>query len=55
MYQICVKWCKDERITSISDLQYRVIEHSDYEILWYKRCEKMQYDIKQRRKNEYYQ
>lgn len=41
MYQICVQWCKDEEIFTIADLVSRVIDHHEYEILWYKRCKTM--------------
>jgi len=44
-YEICVKWCKDEGIRTIADLKDRVISQKDYEVLWYKRCEKMQQDL----------
>jgi len=52
-YKICVAWCKKERIRTIGDLKNRVIPQKDYEILWYRRCKKMQQDlakIKQTRK-----
>ncbi|MFW9922695.1 MAG: hypothetical protein ACFFDW_05315 [Candidatus Thorarchaeota archaeon] len=50
MYQECVNWCKDENIYSIVDLRTRIIEHEDYKILWYDRCEKMQKEILERKK-----
>lgn len=40
-YQICVDWCNKEGINSIEDLKYRVIEPSEYEILWLDRCRNM--------------
>lgn len=49
-YEICVDWCLDEGIKSISDLKGRIISHSDYEILWYERCRKMQKDLENERK-----
>jgi len=51
-YEICVKWCKDEGIRTISDLKKRIISQENYEVLWLKRCEKMQRDLKQDRKFE---
>lgn len=45
-YRICVQWCKDEGITSISDLKHRIVNHREYEELWYERCRLMQDDIK---------
>ena len=40
-YQICVDWCNAEGINSIEDLKDRVIEPSEYEILWLDRCKNM--------------
>jgi len=48
-YEICIKWCKDEGITSIADLKNRVIDHSDYEVLWYERCRVMQDELEEKR------
>ena len=39
LYQICINWCNDEGIYSITDLNDRVIDHKNYELLWYKRCD----------------
>jgi hypothetical protein len=50
MYQICVQWCKDESILTIADLKSRVIDHNEYEILWYKKCKDMQQKIIENRK-----
>ncbi|MHA1925079.1 MAG: hypothetical protein ACXABV_10265 [Candidatus Thorarchaeota archaeon] len=49
-YAICVQWCKDEGINSISDLKDRVIDHSEYEVLWYERCRVMQKELEEKRK-----
>ena len=48
-YEICVGWCKKERIHTIVDLKNRVVSQKDYEILWYRRCEKMQQDLAKRK------
>jgi len=48
-YEICVEWCRKEQIHTIADLKNRVVSQKDYEILWYKRCEKMQQDLKKER------
>lgn len=42
LYKICIQWCKDEELFTIADLSRRVINHKNYEILWYKRCENLQ-------------
>ncbi len=39
MYEICIKWCKDEGLYSIADLGSRIVDQKEYEILWYKRCD----------------
>jgi len=51
-YGICVRWCKKEGIRTIADLKTRVVPHTDYEILWYRRCEKMQQDLEAKRKRK---
>jgi len=49
-YEICVKWCKEEGIHTISDLKNRVVSHKDYKVLWLDRCGKMQRELKARKK-----
>lgn len=49
-YEICVEWCKKEKIHTIADLKDRVVSQQEYEIVWYKRCEKMQQDLETKRK-----
>jgi len=48
-YEICVGWCKKDGIHTIADLKNRVMSQKDYEILWYRRCEKMQQDLAKRK------
>lgn len=48
-YEICVGWCRKEGIHTIADLRDRVVPQKDYEILWYRRCEKMQQDLAKRK------
>jgi hypothetical protein len=48
-YEICVAWCKKEGIFNISDLRNRVIEPSEYQVLWLDRCRKMQEELEARR------
>jgi len=50
MYELCVQWCKDEKIFSAKDLAKRIIQHKDYKLLWYKKCEIMQKEIVMKRK-----
>ena len=51
-YEICVRWCKKEGIHTIADLKNRVVSQDDYEILWYRRCEKMQQDLAERKRKK---
>jgi hypothetical protein len=50
-YEVCVKWCKKEGIRTIADLKDRVVSQKDYERLWYKRCEKMQKDLENKKRS----
>ncbi|NWG11723.1 hypothetical protein HXY33_08290 [Candidatus Bathyarchaeota archaeon] len=51
-YEICVAWCKKERIHTIADLKNKVVSQKDYEILWYRRCEEMQQNLAKRQQKE---
>lgn len=51
-YEICVGWCRKEGIHTIADLKNRVVPQKDYEILWYRRCEKMQQNLEAERKRK---
>ena len=44
-YSICVAWCKEEGIRRIVDLRNRVIDQSDYQILWLERCRAMHEEL----------
>lgn len=52
MYEICVNWCKDAGIKSVSDLENQIIPHDDYEIFWYKRCKDMQDELEMKRREK---
>ncbi|HVP41466.1 MAG TPA: ParB/RepB/Spo0J family partition protein [Candidatus Krumholzibacteriaceae bacterium] len=49
-YEICVEWCKEEGIHTISDLKNRVVSSNDYQVLWLDRCGRMQRDLEEKRK-----
>jgi hypothetical protein len=49
-YEVCVKWCKEEGIHAIADLNKRVVSAKDYQVLWLDRCERMQKDLEEKRK-----
>lgn len=50
-YEICVGWCRNEGIHSISDLKNRVVPHEKYEVLWLGRCERMQHELEAKRRD----
>jgi hypothetical protein len=49
-YEICVEWCKEEGIHTISDLKNRIVSSSEYQVLWLDRCGRMQRDLGKKRK-----
>lgn len=49
-YRICVGWCRDAGITTIAELQNRVVDPGDYQILWLDRCKKMQEGLARKEK-----
>jgi hypothetical protein len=51
-YKVCIEWCKEEGIHTISDLKNRIVPHKDYQILWLDRCKKMQQDLEAKRKTQ---
>lgn len=48
-YQICVDWCLDVGIHTITDLEGRVILPEQYETLWHDRCQVMQDELARQR------
>ena len=48
-YAICVEWCKEERIYTIAGLKDRVVPPDEYEVVWCRRCRKMQEGLKEKR------
>lgn len=51
-YEICVQWCIEEGIVSVAQLESRIVAHEEYEELWYKRCRKMQKELKEQRQKK---
>ena len=49
-YEVCVTWCREEGIHTISDLKNRIVSHKDCEVLWLDRCRKMQQNLEAKRK-----
>jgi hypothetical protein len=49
-YKICIGWCKEEGIHTISDLKNRIVSHKDYQVLWLDRCGRMQRELEEKRK-----
>mgnify|MGYP000378726116 CR=1 FL=1 len=48
-YNICVNWCRDAGIRTISDLVGRVIDPDEFEIRWIARCKQMQEKLAEKR------
>ncbi len=48
-YQICVDWCKEAGITTISDLKTRIIDNESYQIKWIKRCQDMFLELEKKK------
>jgi len=51
-YKVCIGWCKEEGIHTISDLKNRIVSHKDYTVLWLDRCKKMQQDLEAKKKTQ---
>ena len=51
-YKVCVKWCREEGIHTISDLKNRIVSHQDYQVLWLDRCRKMQQDLEAKKRTQ---
>jgi hypothetical protein len=51
-YEVCVRWCKEEGIHTISDLKNRVVSNEDYQVLWLDRCRKMQKELEEKKKRK---
>jgi len=49
-YEVCVRWCKEEGIQTITDLKNRVVSPKDYQVLWLDRCERIQKDLEEKRR-----
>jgi hypothetical protein len=50
-YEICVRWCKEEGIHTIADLEGRILDPESYEKLWLKRCQEMHAQLEAQRKS----
>jgi hypothetical protein len=40
-YEICVRWCQEDNIRTIADLEDRVVDAETYQRLWLDRCARM--------------
>ena len=54
-YEICVGWCDEAGIETIADLKDRLVDHEDYERLWYERCQRMHKNLSLRRKESHHE
>jgi len=49
-YETCVGWCRDAGITSVADLDDRVVDAEAYGRLWLDRCRALHRDLADRRR-----
>ncbi|MBD3407719.1 MAG: hypothetical protein GF411_16495 [Candidatus Lokiarchaeota archaeon] len=47
-YAICIDWCIEEGINSLTDLKERIVSHETYKIVWLDRCQIMQEELEER-------
>ncbi len=52
LYEVCIKWCEEEGIKTIGDLQNRIIDNDSYQLLWIDRCKRLEKQMELSRKNE---
>ena len=48
-YEICVRWCEQEQIHTIADLEKRVLDQETYQRAWLDRCAAMHRALQARR------
>jgi hypothetical protein len=48
-YSICVDWCQEADIFGVPDLSDHILQHDEYERLWYGRCRAMQTELELKR------
>ncbi|UCE09578.1 MAG: hypothetical protein JSW61_11480 [Candidatus Thorarchaeota archaeon] len=48
-YAICVRWCKEEGITTAKDLKSRLVGPEQYQALWLDRCRVLQEELEAKR------
>jgi hypothetical protein len=48
-YRVCVRWCRQEGILTVSDLKQRIVGAQEYETLWHERCRHMHAELAARR------
>ena len=46
LYEVCLKWCEEEGINTIGDLQNRIIDNANYRLLWIDRCKSLEKQMK---------
>lgn len=48
-YRICVQWCLENGISSVKDLENRIVNEKDFDLLWNKRCDELHQFLKKKR------
>jgi hypothetical protein len=48
-YRICVQWCLENGISSVKDLESRIVNEKNFDLLWNKRCDELHQFLKKKR------
>ncbi len=48
-YRICVQWCLEDGIESVIDLESRIVNEEDFDLLWNKRCDELHQFLEEQR------
>jgi hypothetical protein len=52
LYEVCLKWCEEEGMNTIGDLQNSIIDNDNYQLLWLDRCKRLEKQMESSRKIE---
>jgi hypothetical protein len=52
LYEVCLKWCEEEGMNTIGDLQNSIIDNDNYQLFWLDRCKRLEKQMESSRKIE---